>query len=141
MARLERVRDFPAVTPSVDYFRGKTAEGWRLVAIEWERGATPAEDSSEDIPFGLRVASDCRRLEDNPDEMEVLMLLMEVIVRDGPLSKAAQLINERGYRMRDGNLWTPAALFRLLPRLIDVGPRLSKSDEWVERRKRLLKAV
>ena len=141
MAKLERLRDFLTVPPEGDYYRDKTSVGWRLVAIEWERGATSAEESTEDIPFGLRIASDCRRLEENPDEIKVLLLLLEVIVQDGPLSKAADLINEHGHRTRDGEKWTPSSLFLLLPRLIEVGPRLCTSEEWVGRRKHLIKAL
>jgi hypothetical protein len=137
MTKLERVRDFVTGQPSGEYFRDKTAEGWRLVAIEWERGADARPAPVEDIPFGLRVASDCRQLEDNPDEVQVLLLMMETIVQDGPLSQAARVINERGYRTRDGQKWSPQALFYLLPRLIEVGPRLCTSEEWVERRKHL----
>jgi hypothetical protein len=110
------------------------------VAIEWERGAA-ANPPLEEVPFGLRVASDCKRLEDHPDEMQVLMLMMETIVQDGPLSQAARVINERGLRTRDGERWTPQALFYLLPRLIEVGPRLCTSEEWVERRKHLFSAM
>jgi hypothetical protein len=137
MAKLERVRDFVTMPPTADYFGEKLAEGWRLVAIEWERGASPAGPPVEDIPFGLRVASDCRRLEEDPDEVQVLMLMLEVLVQDGPLSVAAQRINDRGFRTRDGQPWTRTALFYLLPRLIEVGPRLCTSEEWVERRKHL----
>jgi hypothetical protein len=136
MAKHERVRDFVTAPPSGDYFQEKTAEGWRLVAIEWERGAA-ASPPVEEVPFGLRVASDCKRLEDNPEEIQVLMLMMETIVQDGPLSQAARNINERGFRTRDGEKWSPQALFYLLPRLIEVGPRLCTSEEWVERRKHL----
>ena len=39
MAKLERVRDFVVSPPTADYFGEKLADGWRLVAIEWERGA------------------------------------------------------------------------------------------------------
>src|SRR5437868_7675883 len=137
MAKLERVRDFVTAQPSGEYFKEKAAEGWRLVAIEWERGAAAPAAPVEDIPFGLRVASDCKRLEDDPDEVQVLVLMMETIVQDGPLSQAAKAINDRGYRTRDGQKWSPKALFYLLPRLIEVGPRLCTSEEWVERRKHL----
>jgi hypothetical protein len=137
MPKLERVRDFVTTPPTADYFVEKLAEGWRLVAVEWERGAEKAGPPVEDIPFGLRVASDCRRLEENPDEVQVLLLMLEVLVQDGPLSLAAQRINDRGYRTRDGEPWTRTALFYLLPRLIEVGPRLCSSEEWVERRKHL----
>jgi len=105
MAKLERVRDFVTAPPSGEYFRDKMAEGWRLIAVEWERGAAAAAPTTEEIPFGLRVASDCKRLEENPDELQVLLLMMEVIVQDGPLSQAARVINDRGYRTRDGHKW------------------------------------
>ena len=141
MPKLERVRDFMNTAPAGDYFDAKTADGWRLVAVEWERGASAKAEAMESVPFGLRVASDCKRLEDDPDEMEVLVLIMEVIVQDGPLSQAAKVINDRGYRTRDGEKWTPKALFYLLPRLIEVGPRLCTSEEWVERRKHLFNVV
>ena len=137
MPPLERIRDFVTTPPSDGYFQEKLAGGWRLAAIEWERGDTAPAPPIEDIPFGLRVASDCRRLEENPEEMQVLLTMLEVLVQDGPLSIAASRINERGYRMRSGDPWTRTALFYLLPRLIEVGPRLSTSEEWVERRKHL----
>jgi len=136
MAKTERVREFMTTAPAAEYFREKAAEGWRLVAIEWERGAR-ANPPVEDVPFGLRVASDCKKLEENPDEMQVLVLMMETIVQDGPLSQAARIINENGFRTREGEKWTPQALFYLLPRLIEVGPRLCTSEEWIERRKHL----
>jgi hypothetical protein len=137
MPRHERVRDFMTAPPSGEYFREKANEGWRLVAVEWERGPAAKREPMEDVPFGTRVASDCKRLEDDPDELQVLLLMMETIAQDGPLSQAAGNINERGYRTRDGEKWTPLALFYLLPRLIEVGPRLCTSEEWVERRKHL----
>jgi len=101
MPKLERVRDFMTMPPAADYFADKMADGWRLVAVEWERGAAQAGPPVEGIPFGLRVASDCRRLEESPDEVQVLLLMLEVLVQDGPLSLAAQRINERGYRTRE----------------------------------------
>jgi len=89
MAKHERVRDFLSAAPSADYFREKQQEGWRLVSVEWERGAAGPAIPVEEVPFGLRVATDCRRLEENPDETQVLILMMETIVQDGPLSQAA----------------------------------------------------
>jgi len=135
MPKLERVRDFLSAPPDATYFQEKLAEGWRLVAVEWERGVggVPVED----VPYGMRVASDCKRLEENPDEIQVLITMLETIVQDGPLSRAADILNERGVLTRDQTHWTPTALFHLLPRLIEVGPRLSTREEWVERRKHL----
>jgi len=137
MAKLERVRDFISAAPSADYFREKIAQGWRLVAIEWERGAEK-NPPVEEVPFGLRVAQDCRQLEENPEEMQILVMMMETIVQDGTLSQAAQKINDGGHRTREGEKWTPQALFYLLPRLIEVGPRLCTSQQWIERRKQIM---
>jgi hypothetical protein len=137
---MERMRDFLTAPPREDYFAMKAAEGWKLVAIEWERGAERAPDETEEIPYGLRVTRDLRRLEPDPGEVEVLMLMKEVILQDGPLSRAAQLINSRGHRTRAGKPWSAVGLFELLPRLIDMGPRLNKSPEWAERRQRIAKA-
>jgi hypothetical protein len=141
MAKLEHLRDFMSAQPAENYFEHRFADGWKLSAIEWERGAAAAPENGEEVPFGLRVASDCKRLEEDPDEMQVLMLMMETIVQDGPLSQAARAINDRGYRTRDREKWTPQALFYLLPRLIEMGPRLCTSEEWVERRKHIFNAA
>lgn len=73
--------------------------------------------------------------------MQVLLLMMEEIAKDHPLSNAVQLINERGYRRRDGHQWTLPSLFDLLPRLIELGPRLCTSGQWIERRKQLFNTV
>src|SRR5690242_11346470 len=102
MTRTDRIRDLLAGAPPPEYFSNRAAEGWRLVAVEWERGIAPPDAPGEDIPFGLRVAADCRRLEDHPEEIQVLLVMMEVIAQDGPLSQAAQALNERGYRTREG---------------------------------------
>ena len=141
MAKLERVRDFLADPPPGEYFAARLRDGYRLVSIEWERGTEAIGPALEDVPFGLRVASDCRHLEESPEEIQVLLLMMEAIAQDRPLSAAVQAVNERDYRKRDGQKWTLPAMFDLLPRLIDLGPRLCQSEEWVERRKYLFNAA
>jgi hypothetical protein len=67
--------------------------------------------------------------------------MMEQIVQDEPLSKVAQELNSRGHRTRQGTKWSPVAVFNLLPRLIEAGPRIFSSEEWVARREQLLKAM
>jgi hypothetical protein len=141
MARLERVRDFMAAPPPAEYFAAKSSEGFQLVAIEWQRRDASGAPLIEEVPYGVRVSSDCRRLEEDPDEIQMLLMMMEVIVQDGPLSKIAQVANDRGFRTRDGAKWTLPALFNLLPRLIELGPRLCTSEEWAERRKHLFKVA
>ena len=54
-----------------DVIRQRTAGGWQMVSIEWRRelpdSETPPEGAfSEDIPYGLRISEDCKRLEVDP---------------------------------------------------------------------------
>jgi hypothetical protein len=85
----------------------------------------------------LRVAGDCERLEENPDEMAFLLAMMELIIQDISITKVAEELNRKGFRTRRGAEWGPVAVFNMLPRLIEVTPRIFSSEEWVERRKRL----
>jgi len=126
------------------------ASGWRLVALEWEKeadgetaGSTPdvEEPKTEQIPYGLQVSSDGQRLMENPVERQIVILALDRIVEDAPLSQVADELNRAGYRTRGGNPWTPAAIFNLLPRMIEVGPRLFVSEDWTHRRERLPRVV
>jgi hypothetical protein len=89
----------------------------------------------------LRVSDDCSRLVESPAELEIVTIALDRIVEDCPLSRVAEELNLRGYRTRQDNPWSPVALFNLLPRMIQVAPRLFTSDQWVERRKKLPKVV
>lgn len=141
MARLERTREKFTGPLEMDYLRERERSGWRLVAVEWEREmeAAPAEPPVvlDDAPFGQRVAGDCERLEDNPREMEFLLSMMELIIQDISITKVAEELNRKGYRTRKGSEWGPVAVFNMLPRLIELTPRIFASEEWIERRKRL----
>jgi hypothetical protein len=141
MARLDRIREKFTGPPEMDYLRERERAGWRLVAVEWEREieaemAAP-EPALEDAPFGQRVAGDCERLEDNPREMEFLLSMMELIIQDISITKVAEELNRKGYRTRKGTEWGPVAVFNMLPRLIELTPRIFSSDEWIERRKHI----
>jgi len=37
-------------------------------------------------------------------------------------------------------MWTPPAVFGLLPRLIEVGPHMFSSEEWIARREKIVQA-
>ncbi|MBZ5725731.1 MAG: hypothetical protein LAP87_12120 [Acidobacteriia bacterium] len=147
MARKERIREPLDGSPTLEYLNQRMASGWKLVALEWEReAAAPAElpathERVEEIPYGLQVSGDCQRLVENPAETQIIILALDMIVEDCPLSQVADELNRRGHRNRDGKPWTPGALFSLLPRMIDVGPRVFVSEEWVTRRKRLPRVV
>lgn len=115
----------------------KAVEGWRPVAIEWERETADGVPGRvmEAVPFGLRVAADHVHLEENAAEVEAMLAILEGIVADWPMSRIAADLNRRGYQMRNGFSWTQTAVFELLPRLIEFGPRLFNRTEWVERRR------
>jgi len=52
----------------------------------------------------------------------------------------AEELNRRDFRTRAGSMWTPTGVFALLPRLIEIGPRMFRSDEWIARREKILHA-
>jgi len=145
MPKVERIREVVTGSVDMDYLRHKTEAGWKLVAMEWRR-EIPGEEAQEavlveEIPYGLRVASDCSRLEEDPLERQVLVQMMELIVQDYSITLVASELNKRGLRSRAGTPWTPVSIFNMLPRLIEVGPNIFSSDEWEMRRERLLKMV
>ncbi len=145
MAKVESIRE--TVTGSVDleYVRQKTEAGWKLVAMEWRREIAGDETEQpiivEDIPFGLRISVDCSRLEEDPQERAVLVQMMDLIVQDYSITLTASELNKRGLRTRTGGFWTPVSVFKMLPRLIEIGPHIFSSDDWEARRERLLKMV
>jgi hypothetical protein len=135
MKKTERVRQAVAGMVSESEIKEQAEKGWKLVAIEWEREVeAPEEKLPGEVPFGLRVATDTQRLEENPDERETLFQMMELVVQEGSYSRIAVELNRRGLRTREGEKWTPISVFEMLPRLIEVGPHLFRSTEW-ERRK------
>jgi hypothetical protein len=116
------------------------------VALEWERAgegkeALPQREIREEVPYGLRVASDCHHLEEDPEEFRALMLMMEQIVLDLPLSKVAEALNNAGIRTRQGLPWDLISVFNMLPRLIEVGPRMFSTEEWKVRRRMIFKVA
>jgi hypothetical protein len=147
--KMDRIREKVTIPPTSVYLSKMLDAGWRLVALEWEReieiSGEPElpgfEAGSEEIPFGLRIASDCRHLEDDPLEMQTLKFLAEMIVQDISFRSMADALNAREYRTRDGHPWTAAAVFKLIPRLIDVAPRVLSGSEWESRKKQLTKVT
>lgn len=136
MRTMERVRQLVSALPGEADLKPWTAEGWRLVAIEWERetetagGRLPGE-----VPFGLQIApGGPPRLEEDSAEREILFQLMDLLVQEGSYSRIAQEMNKRGFRTRQGAHWTPIAVFEMLPRLIEVGPQVFQSTEWQTRK-------
>jgi hypothetical protein len=136
---IERVRESVSGPLNQTELQMRQAEGWKLVAVEWEREtAAPAVTGpSAEVPFGLKVSGDCAHLEEDGNEREVLVAMMELTIQDGPYSSIADELNRRGFRTREGVRWTPVSVFQMLPRLIEVGPKIFHSEEWQKRRERM----
>lgn len=141
MKKTERVRQIVAGPLSDAELKQQASQGWKLVAVEWEREVESAEGSLPgDVPFGLRVGEEGRQLVEDPQEREILIQLMELMVEEGSYARVAEEINRRGFRTREGGRWTPISVFEMLPRLIEVGPTVFRSSEWQNRRRLTSKA-
>jgi hypothetical protein len=141
MAYFERIRDVISGPFTPQIMSERMLTGWQLVSIEWRRelpeSEAPAEGAfNEDIPYGLRISDDCQRLVD-PTETKALMLMMDLLAQDFSNSSIVSDLNEKGFRMRNGELWSRVAVFSMMPRLIEVGPRLFSTEDWKRRRERL----
>ena len=142
MAYFERMRDAISGPFSPEVIRQRTAAGWQMVSIEWRRELpdreAPQESAfAESIPYGLRISDDCKRLEVDPNENQILLLMMDLLTQDFSYSAIVGDLNEKGFRTREGKPWSRVAVFNMTPRLIEVGPRLFASEEWEERRLKL----
>src|SRR6185369_9952534 len=106
--------------------------GWRVAAVEWvrESAAAPASKTPprEEVPYGMRVGLDCIHLEEDSTETQAMLLMLEMIVQEIRLPEVAAELNRRGFRTRTGSEWSPVAVFDLLPRLIEIGPRIFSSE-------------
>ena len=146
MPKKERIREPLTELPTLEYLMQRMQNGWRPTAIEWERDIVPAAaeagaEYAEAIPYGLQVSPDCAGLVENPAEREIITVALDMIVDDCPLSGVAAELNSRGFKTRAAKPWTPSDLFNLLPRMIQVGPRLFTSEKWITRRQRLPRVV
>jgi hypothetical protein len=124
----------------------RVTAGWQLVSLEWRRELPDSERPTEgaypeEIPYGLRISEDCKRLEVDPGENQTLLQMMEMLVQDFSFSSIASDLNEKGFRTREGKRWNPVAIFNMIPRLIDVGPRLFSTEEWEARRQKFAKMM
>ena len=127
----ERIREPVAGSVSKEHLEEKAGQGWRLVALEWERDGDIAVRPSlapvqgilrQAVPFGLRVSADCEHLEADPVEKAAMELMLQLIVEDKSLSQVAKALNENNFSNRRGDAWTQTMVFNILPRLIEVAP-------------------
>jgi hypothetical protein len=146
MAYFERLRDVVSGAVAEELIRQRQGAGWQLVSLEWRRELPDQEAPragvfAEEIPYGLRISGDCQRLEIEPTENQALLTMMEMLVQDFPFSAIASDLNEKGFRTRSGARWSPVAVFEMIPRLIEVGPRLFSTEEWEKRREKFARLV
>ena len=114
MKEVERFREPVSALPTPSTHEKKQKEGWRLVAIEWEReGAREAPEGRRPIPYGLRISTDCQHLEVDPAEKDVVATIIAMIAGDHPLSRIAAELNRRGSRTRSGAEWTQLKIFQI----------------------------
>jgi hypothetical protein len=142
MPKLQHTREILSGPLTAGYLESKTNEGWKAVAVIWERevpdDAPALADIAQPVPYGLKIAEDCVALEQDMREREALLVMLEMIVQDKPLSETAEELNRRGFRTRLNSKWTPGSVFDMLPRLIEVGPRVFSTQEWAVRRGKLM---
>ncbi len=135
MAHFERIRDVISGPMSPEVIQQRTASGWQMVSIDWKRELPDPESPSagayeDDVPYGLRISDDGLRLEVDPEENQVLVQMMDLLSQDFSYSAIVSALNEGGLRTRSGERWTRIAVFNMMPRLIEVGPRIFASDQW-----------
>ena len=145
MNRTERIRLVPSAPLGPEDLDQLHSAGWKLAAIELEREVPPAEapqaQVAEGPPFGLRVSKEAGALENDPNEVDALLAMMELVIQEGRYSRIADELNRRGFRTRTGGKWSPVSVFQMLPRLIEIGPRLFSTEEWHQRRERIFRAM
>ena len=145
MAKTERIRQEAPASFGPEEIARQAEQGWKLVAVEWERELPESKAQRQrrrQFHSACRSCRDGGRLEPNSTEQEILFLIMELTDSGWPLLRAiAEELNHRGYRTRQGMKWTPISVFQMLPRLIEVGPRIFATQEWQQRRARLAKTA
>ncbi len=132
MARIERKHQVLSEPLTEQLLQLKASEGWRPVGVVWERtveGVEP-DTSTEAVPYGLRVASDCSSLEPDAGEIDAMVHMLRGVVEEKSLSSIADALNHAGYRTRLGTEWKQTAVFHMLPRLIEVAPTIYSSEAW-----------
>jgi Recombinase len=140
----DRIRDIISGPLSPEYFYQRAAEGWIVSAVEWQKAsvaeskASVTEAGRQEVPYGQRISDDCDFLIDDATEMDVLLFIYERVVSGWRPTAVATELNHHGYRTRHGSPWTASAVFDLLPRLIELSPKLQSRPDWPSRRAKLM---
>src|SRR5205085_11156650 len=92
MAR-ERVRERIGGMPTPDYFRVRADAGWKLVAVESARESDSPPPGEEEVPYGIRVPSDCAHLDYDTGEMPVMTPIIGPITQAHSVGRLAHALN------------------------------------------------
>lgn len=132
MATIERKHEVLSEPLGDDLLRLRATDGWRPVGVVWERTveAATSEPDATAVPYGLRIAADCQRLEPAAEEIGALIHMLRMVVDERAFADIAASLNEHGYRTRGGEPWNQTTVFHLLPRMIEVAPTIYSSEEW-----------
>lgn len=132
MANEQRFRETVTRLPTEDEVKKRAAEGWTLAAVEWRRTTPEArETAAGETPYGLQTPDGRTRLRMDPKEEEALRLMLGMVVDDQhSLAAVAEELNRRGFRTRQGESWSQGEVFNMMPRLVEVAPRLFASSDW-----------
>ncbi len=139
MARTERFKEAVAELPTAEEVRRRAEQGWKLVAVEWQRESEAAPDdvavSWRAAPYGLETPDGGYELVESSQEEAALRLILGMVIDDrNTLCEVAAELNRRGFRTRGGEDWSQSAVFTMLPRLVDVAPKLYASPAWAAER-------
>ena len=140
MARVEHMREVVNELPTAEEVHAREGEGWKLVAVEWQRDPAvteqrePDEASSEtwcEAPYGLETPTGDSRLLSNSTEAEAMQVILSMVIDDrNSLARVAEELNRRGFHTRQGGDWSQGAVFNMLPRLVEVAPEIYASSQW-----------
>lgn len=95
------------------------------------------------IPFGYDYDSETGTFSFNEEEQRVVIMIHNLYEEQRSLVREARFLNEKGYRSRSGNLWSPVTLLNILRSIFYCGDyqynRLKEGDrqkvkdksEWV----------
>ena len=66
------------------------------------------------IHYGYKYDKDTRTFSINPDESPIYNFMLETYERTQSIVRTSRLMNDSGYRTREGNLWSPIAIWTIL---------------------------
>ena len=73
------------------------------------------------IPFGYDYDYETHEFSVNEEESKVVILMHDMYEQERSLVRVVRELNERGYRSRAGNLWSPVSLLIILRNVFYCG--------------------